>query len=52
MFELELFVRQGNLLKGIDNCLGACGLEFFGFQDLPTSDFDPLGISNINLINC
>ena len=23
MFELELFVRQGNLLKGIDNCLGA-----------------------------
>ena len=24
MFELELFMRQGNLLKDIDNCLGAC----------------------------
>ena len=23
MFELELFMKQGNLLKGIDNCLGA-----------------------------
>ena len=23
MFELELFMRQGNLLKDIDNCLGA-----------------------------